>query len=683
MATDNYSLSSSMWGGDPNTVLSSDFDALYHEFSGSPSQTFGAGFDLDLGLADFSANLGVTFGLDYTFGIGLLGSIDLLGNVDVAYAFDPHAKVSGALETLNGQSYVDTSGFTVDSGSVGTSGLDLTKSGLFIDFVTKLAATMNVTAFAEAGVSFPLGIGDFSDEASFPWSQELVDTSADVSLVSGSDPVSIHSVTGDLMFGIPTDTAQSSTTLVADALDGLPNLSTSHSSSTFASISVDVFRLATKIAKVDASLLSGSVNLSGGGFSIDAGYTILGGDMIETATLRQEFSFDADAVDVTMVTQFGPTDKLPGFTQTVTGQLGDKFNFDTPEGEGTFQVTATYDLHGTLSAKTFIDFATKFKMTILEGHLDASINIAGEDISLGDSSLGPLATLETGNFFETSDLVSEWSKAVDLGTTTETYTIAWEKFYTGTEGNDTFTMTSHQVTVDGLGGNDKITGNALDNLIFGGAGNDTIHSMGGNDTLNGGAGADILDGGAGNDTASYEGAAAGVLADLQQSVRNTNSALGDSYVSIENLTGSSFADVLWGDAGNNVLTGGDGNDELHGRAGNDTLVGGLGADVLFGESGKDVFLFNSAAEGGDQIGDFAKGDKIALSMSGFGLTSLVNGVNFISGKTLIAPTSGGTLEYNVNTQNLFWDADGNGGGSAVLLAHITGQPLAVSDLLLV
>jgi serralysin len=244
-------------------------------------------------------------------------------------------------------------------------------------------------------------------------------------------------------------------------------------------------------------------------------------------------------------------------------------------------------------------------------------------------------------------------------------------------------MTSHQVTVDGLAGNDRITGNELDNLIFGGAGNDTIRALGGNDTLNGGDGADHLDGGAGVDTASYEGAGSGVLADLQQSNRNSNSARGDIYSSIENLTGSDWADVLWGDRGANLLLGGAGNDELHGRAGNDTLMGGLGADMLFGESGKDIFFFSCAAEGGDQIGDFSRGDKIALSMSGFGLTSLVNGVNFIAGKSPLPQTEGGTLEYNVNTSSLSWDADGSGSGSAILLAHITGQPLAVSDFLLV
>jgi Ca2+-binding RTX toxin-like protein len=48
-------------------------------------------------------------------------------------------------------------------------------------------------------------------------------------------------------------------------------------------------------------------------------------------------------------------------------------------------------------------------------------------------------------------------------------------------------------------GDDTVTGNALANLIEGGAGDDTLSGGAGNDELYGGAGDDILDGGAGDD----------------------------------------------------------------------------------------------------------------------------------------------------------------------------------------
>ena len=54
-------------------------------------------------------------------------------------------------------------------------------------------------------------------------------------------------------------------------------------------------------------------------------------------------------------------------------------------------------------------------------------------------------------------------------------------------------------------------GNALDNLLTGGAGNDLMHGLAGNDTLDGGAGGnDTLDGGAGRDWAVLHVAASGI-----------------------------------------------------------------------------------------------------------------------------------------------------------------------------
>ena len=53
----------------------------------------------------------------------------------------------------------------------------------------------------------------------------------------------------------------------------------------------------------------------------------------------------------------------------------------------------------------------------------------------------------------------------------------------------------------------------------------------------------------------------------------------DSIQTIENLTGSDFADDLTGNSTDNVILGGEGNDILDGGEGNDTLTGGLGIDT--------------------------------------------------------------------------------------------------------
>ncbi|MBP2233286.1 VCBS repeat-containing protein [Azospirillum agricola] len=137
-------------------------------------------------------------------------------------------------------------------------------------------------------------------------------------------------------------------------------------------------------------------------------------------------------------------------------------------------------------------------------------------------------------------------------------------------------------------------GNALDNRLTGAGGDDSLSGYAGNDTLVGGFGADTLDGGTGTDTASYAAAAAGVVVDLASGTGTAGEAAGDLLLSIENLTGSGFADTLSGDGTANRLDGGAGNDLLSGGAGNDTLIGGAGADTLDGGSGSDTASYLSS-----------------------------------------------------------------------------------------
>ncbi|WP_169979782.1 calcium-binding protein [Tautonia rosea] len=154
----------------------------------------------------------------------------------------------------------------------------------------------------------------------------------------------------------------------------------------------------------------------------------------------------------------------------------------------------------------------------------------------------------------------------------------------------------------------------VDNLV-GTSGNDHITALGGNDTLEGGAGADILDGGGGTDYAKYQNSSAGVTVNLATGTGSGGEAEGDTYTSIEYVTGSAFADVITGNDSNNRLEGGAGDDELYGGNGNDSLFGGDGADILDGGSGSDyaryedssigisVNLATGANTGGDAEGD--------------------------------------------------------------------------------
>ncbi|MGF9760526.1 M10 family metallopeptidase [Microvirga sp. 0TCS3.31] len=167
---------------------------------------------------------------------------------------------------------------------------------------------------------------------------------------------------------------------------------------------------------------------------------------------------------------------------------------------------------------------------------------------------------------------------------------------------------------------DIIKANDAKNTLRGNGGNDKLYGLNGNDVLIGGSGKDVLSGGAGTDTVSYSTAKAGVVADLITKANNRGDAAGDSYSSIEWVTGSSYSDTLRGSGSANEIRGGAGSDRLYGRSGNDVLDGGTGSDKLYGESGKDlliggsgadVFVFSSSSHSrmssADTIKDFRRG----------------------------------------------------------------------------
>ena len=135
---------------------------------------------------------------------------------------------------------------------------------------------------------------------------------------------------------------------------------------------------------------------------------------------------------------------------------------------------------------------------------------------------------------------------------------------------------------------DRLTGDDGDNRLDGRDGNDTLEGGAGDDYLVGGAGADRLDGGAGYDSADYGGSDAGVTVNLTRNRgQQGGDAEGDTLTGIENIDGSSHADLLIGNGRNNTLDGRDGNDTLISGAGDDQLHGGAGADRLDGGEGHD------------------------------------------------------------------------------------------------
>lgn len=169
----------------------------------------------------------------------------------------------------------------------------------------------------------------------------------------------------------------------------------------------------------------------------------------------------------------------------------------------------------------------------------------------------------------------------------------------------TFVGTSLDDVFFGLGSADTVYGNAGNDQLDGGYGADELIGGYGDDVLIGGAGSDILSGGDGADTASYALAATGVVIDLAIGSGTGGEANGDTFVSIENVAGSAFADTLTGDGGDNemgggagddVIAGAAGTDTLRGDSGNDTLIGGDDDDQIFGDAGSDILRGSAGAD---------------------------------------------------------------------------------------
>jgi Ca2+-binding RTX toxin-like protein len=222
-------------------------------------------------------------------------------------------------------------------------------------------------------------------------------------------------------------------------------------------------------------------------------------------------------------------------------------------------------------------------------------NVRGSDFDdfiLGSDDLGVRQFLagDAGNDFIDGgagvDLASYSGNALSLGGIT-----AFVENGSGTV-QDKMGGTDTLVNIEGIRGT-----HAADNLS-GGAGDQWFQGRGSSDTINGGSGGESL-----GDWVSYSGDPTGVFVNLSGNAVTVNSvtvaansavdgwngpsgllALGgtDSLTNIENAEGSSYNDVLVGNASDNTLMG---------RGGNDTLLQTVGADTLDGGSGTDTLSF--------------------------------------------------------------------------------------------
>jgi serralysin len=186
------------------------------------------------------------------------------------------------------------------------------------------------------------------------------------------------------------------------------------------------------------------------------------------------------------------------------------------------------------------------------------------------------------------------------------------------------------------------------NRVDAGAGNDTLGIGSQNGQYAGGAGNDSfvseafqneLDGGDGNDTVSYIASESAINADMAASAVFTGASLREDIFNFENLTGSDFNDVIFGNTGDNVLRGGAGNDQIDGDPGNDQLFGDAGNDLLLGGEGNDTINGGAGSDqmaggnGNDTYVVDAAADIIEETAAG-GSDRVVSFINFTLGANL-------------------------------------------------
>jgi Ca2+-binding RTX toxin-like protein len=223
--------------------------------------------------------------------------------------------------------------------------------------------------------------------------------------------------------------------------------------------------------------------------------------------------------------------------------------------------------------------------------------VGGADIDLVDYGSRTAALAITLNAGSTDD--GESGEADSIDGTTENVT--------GGAGNDVISALAATGIVhvlkggpsvgsaaDVTPGNDTLTGADLADTLVGGAGDDILAGGTGDDTIQGGTGSDTIDysdRGSGVVVTCSLAATCGVTATPESDVFNTPT------VDIENirggdgadvLTGNAFDNIIWGGLGADTIRGGDGSDTIYGQAGVDDIDGEIGNDIIAGGNGADV-----------------------------------------------------------------------------------------------
>jgi Ca2+-binding RTX toxin-like protein len=245
-----------------------------------------------------------------------------------------------------------------------------------------------------------------------------------------------------------------------------------------------------------------------------------------------------------------------GASVAVTVQTPDGYDFST-----LYDDMAASNPHQSANDATHI-FAVSGSKTF---ELIGSFTYAGND-SLNGTATGIITEI---NVLDTADPTQTTQDHVLVNT--NGWSIDAASFFTAVDAyaannpallNGIFNTATYSIVGSSGGGNSNGQPHTGADVFFGGDHADVFNGMPGPFGFG--------PSNPGNDTVDYSHAATGVTVNLLTGATGGAAAVGDIYISIENLRGTAFDDTLTGDGNNNVLEGGNGTNTLDGGGGFDT-----------------------------------------------------------------------------------------------------------------
>ena len=292
----------------------------------------------------------------------------------------------------------------------------------------------------------------------------------------------------------------------------------------------------------------------------------------------------------------GGSDKLSGDAgdDILEGDGGDDYliggagadTLDGGEGHDTASFeneVAAVTVNLTTGTTSTGDTLTSIEDVIGSGFADTITGDGGENIidgGLGDDTIDGAGGTDTVSFFG-SDVGVE----VDLETTDNAIGTAVRE--RTDENGDPVTETDALSNIENVIGSDHddtLRGTTRGSVLDGHGGDDVFEIGNDDAAVAAGAARSIVRGGDGLDTLTFENAAAGITVDVIDTEDDPLST-GNSYSSIERVTGSAFDDTI----------------TTHGRS--EAIEGGAGADTLSGGDGDDLYIYNRG-DGADTIQDY-------------------------------------------------------------------------------